>query len=98
MHRIILDLALPQNHDLPTGILQIVHFCRITLLIPSEVLAPVRRVLLGEGQVASGASMPETSVDEHSHSLGGERDVRPAWSSFPILSVTTLSHLAKRAS
>ena len=68
--------------------------------IAGKLLCPVIAVRLRYmARFAVGAVLvPETTVDEHSHSLGGERDVRPARSSFPVLSVTTLSHLSKRAS
>ena len=75
---IMLQLALPHHDDSPAHLAKLLQVALVSRHIGGELVLPVLAVVLGHGEVAMGAAVPEAAVDENRDSAPRVADVRPS--------------------
>lgn len=75
---IALQLALPDHYDCPAHLAELSLVALVSRHIGGELVLPVLAVVLGYGEVAMGAAVPEAAVDEYRDFAPRIADVRPS--------------------
>jgi hypothetical protein len=73
----VTNLALPDNEDRPSGILQRLNMPRVPFAIPCNLLGPIRNIRLHRSPAINAfrASMPETTMHKNAGSTARENQV-----------------------